>query len=89
MNNPGLVSISPESRPSFGRPIDVANVPQDIAQVNETRCVGCGVCVPACTTDAMTLVRRPEEEILAIPESEEAWMEERAKVRGIDLDEVR
>jgi len=34
-------------------------------------------------------VRRPEEEIAAIPASEEAWMEERASARGIDLDVVR
>jgi ferredoxin len=60
-----------------------------LAVVDSIRCVGCGVCVPACSVEAMTLVRRPEEEITAIPASEEAWMEERAKQRGIDLDAVR
>lgn len=60
-----------------------------LAVVDPIRCVGCGVCVPSCSVDAMTLVRRPEEEVAAIPASEDAWMEERAKQRGIDLDVVR
>jgi electron transport complex protein RnfB len=60
-----------------------------LAVVDSIRCVGCGVCVPSCSVGAMTLVRRPEEEIVAIPANEEAWMEERANTRGIDLDVVK
>ena len=41
------------------------------AQVNATRCAGCGVCVPACPEDALILIRRPEAEIMAPPETEE------------------
>jgi Pyruvate/2-oxoacid:ferredoxin oxidoreductase delta subunit len=59
-----------------------------LAKVDDKRCVGCGVCVPACSVEAMTLVRRPEEEIIAIPSTEEDWMVERAKTRGIDINEV-
>jgi Pyruvate/2-oxoacid:ferredoxin oxidoreductase delta subunit/predicted transcriptional regulator len=60
-----------------------------LAVVDSISCVGCGVCVPACSVEAMTLVRRPEEEIVPIPASEEVWMEERARERGIDLDVVK
>jgi ferredoxin/predicted transcriptional regulator len=59
-----------------------------VVQVNNQRCVGCGVCVPSCSVEAMTLVRREEEDIPAIPLTEMDWMEERAKARGLDINEV-
>ncbi len=59
-----------------------------LVKVDNKRCVGCGVCVPACSVDALTLVRRPEKEIAAMPATEEDWMIERAKARGIDINEV-
>ena len=57
-------------------------------QINETRCVGCGVCVPVCPDGALTLVRRPEEDVLPVPATHDAWLQERADARGIDLNEV-
>jgi ferredoxin len=56
--------------------------------VARLRCVGCGICVPVCPGEAITLVRRPEEEILPVPVTEHDWMEERAAARGIDLSQV-
>jgi len=41
--------------------------------LDETKCVGCGVCVPFCEEDAMILVRRPEEDIEYVPQTEEEW----------------
>jgi hypothetical protein len=46
------------------------------------------VCVPACPEDALTLVRRPEDEILPVPETEADWMQWRADKRGLDLGKV-
>ncbi len=57
-------------------------------EINEIRCVGCGVCVIACPEGALTLVRRPEDEILPPPETDTAWREARAKARGVDLSDV-
>ena len=54
-------------------------------QINDTRCVGCGVCVPVCPDGALKLIRRPDDEILSIPETHDDWMQERADSRGIDL----
>lgn len=54
-------------------------------QIDNNRCVGCGVCVPKCPEEALSLVRRPEDEIQAIPKSHQDWMELRAAARGLDL----
>jgi electron transport complex protein RnfB len=59
-----------------------------IARVNETRCVGCGVCVLACDQDAILLVRRPADQVLPPPLTENDWRAERAAARGFKLDAV-
>jgi heterodisulfide reductase subunit A-like polyferredoxin len=59
------------------------------AQVNVIRCAGCGVCVLACPQEALSLLRRPEAEVLAPPATEEDWRTARANARGLDLDRVR
>ena len=59
-----------------------------VIHVTEISCIGCGVCVPYCDTEALVLVRRPEEEIIIPPLSEEDWMKERAVSRGVDIKEV-
>jgi Na+-translocating ferredoxin:NAD+ oxidoreductase RNF subunit RnfB len=64
----------------------ISLAPADLfIKIDKNRCVGCGVCVPKCPEEALSLVRRPEDEILAIPKSHQDWMEQRAAARGIDL----
>jgi ferredoxin len=60
----------------------------DAARVDQVRCVGCGVCTLVCPEGALSLVRRPENEVLAPPVTERDWMAERATARGIELDQV-
>jgi len=67
---------------------DALELENGIMCIDQASCVGCGVCVPACPEDALKLIRRPIEEILPIPRTEQDWMEERARSRGIDLDKV-
>ena len=57
-------------------------------QINTITCVGCGVCVPQCPEDALSLVRRPDSEILPIPPTHDDWLSERARARGLDLNDV-
>ena len=57
-------------------------------QINESHCVGCGVCVPACPDHALTLVRRPEDQIKPIPATHEDWLDDRAVARGIDINQI-
>lgn len=60
----------------------------DLAQVDEVRCVGCGVCVLSCPEGALSLIRRPAEEVLPPPVTEADWQAERAAARGLDLNKV-
>jgi len=48
-----------------------------LATVDRVRCTGCGVCVLACSTGALGLTRRPEEEVLPIPQSHADWKAQR------------
>jgi electron transport complex protein RnfB len=59
-----------------------------VAQVDQLRCVGCGVCVQACPEGALSLARRPEQELVPVPLSKSEWMQQRAFARGIDIQEV-
>jgi heterodisulfide reductase subunit A-like polyferredoxin len=68
-------------------PFDALGV-EDTAQVDRVRCVGCGVCALVCPEGALSLVRRPESEVLPPPVTERDWMAERAAARGIALDDV-
>lgn len=60
----------------------------DVAVVDEYRCVGCGVCVVACSEGALHLESRPADQITPPPLDEVAWLQDRAKNRHLDLDQV-
>jgi Pyruvate/2-oxoacid:ferredoxin oxidoreductase delta subunit len=57
-------------------------------QISAVKCVGCGVCVPQCPDSALSLVRRPEEDILPVLPTHDDWLHERAKARGVDIQNV-
>ncbi|MBM3127827.1 MAG: 4Fe-4S ferredoxin [Chloroflexi bacterium] len=67
---------------------DALTMEDAVARVNATRCVGCGVCVLACDQDALQLIRRPADQVLPTPRTENDWRVERAAARGITLDAV-
>ena len=52
-----------------------------IAKINPTSCVGCGLCVIVCPEAALSLVRRPEDEIKTPPINEDGWRAARSGAR--------
>ena len=52
------------------------------AKIDPNHCVGCGVCVVVCTEGALSLIRRPENEVETPPANEQSWRVERMKERG-------
>jgi electron transport complex protein RnfB len=61
---------------------------EDVCQVDDARCIGCGLCVTACTSDALCLTRRPEGEVAPPPQDRKEWMMQRAKARGVRIQDV-
>ena len=53
--------------------MDAVHVEDSIAHVDKMRCIGCGVCVPTCTSEAIQL-RKKEEEILPPKNTKAAYM---------------
>jgi len=60
----------------------------NISHVDQKRCVGCGKCVTTCPSGAMTLVRKPEDQITPTPQNMPEWMMKRAENRGISLEDI-
>ena len=58
-------------------------------RVIRERCIGCGLCVGTCPSEAIGLVRKRREEIVTPPQDENAWLEERARQRGVDYSAYR
>jgi Na+-translocating ferredoxin:NAD+ oxidoreductase subunit B len=56
-------------------------------RVTTKQCIGCGLCVSTCPEKAVSLMRKPEDEIKTPPENEIQWHIARAKMRGVDISE--
>jgi Fe-S-cluster-containing hydrogenase component 2 len=55
-----------------------------VYRVNSERCIGFGLCISTCPTEAIRMERRSPESIVAPPHTEYDWYRERARIRGID-----
>jgi H+/Na+-translocating ferredoxin:NAD+ oxidoreductase subunit B len=58
-------------------------------RVDPERCIGCGLCVSTCSGEAIRLVHKNQEKIVPPPINEEAWFEERGRVRGVDFSKYK
>jgi ferredoxin len=58
---------------------------EDSYRVVKDRCIGCGLCVSTCPSEAIRLVRKESAELVPPLQDEMAWYEERARQRGVDI----
>jgi Na+-translocating ferredoxin:NAD+ oxidoreductase subunit B len=57
----------------------------DSYRVDRVKCIGCGLCVSTCTTEAMKLIHKSPEELQPMPKDEMDWLEKRGVERGVDF----
>jgi Fe-S-cluster-containing hydrogenase component 2 len=57
----------------------------DVAVVDLDRCIGCGLCVTTCETEAMRLQLKPEKERRDPPATAQDFMTQLAQERGKTL----
>ena len=62
---------------------------EDTYQVIRDRCIGCGLCVTTCPSEAISLLRKEPEEIVPPPKNEMDWYEKRANERGVDFSQFK
>jgi NAD-dependent dihydropyrimidine dehydrogenase PreA subunit len=58
---------------------------EDYYEIVRKKCIGCGLCVTSCPTDAIQLMRKPESERIPPPADQAEWYKERGQRRGVDF----
>jgi len=62
---------------------------EEAYRVVKEKCIGCGLCVSTCPSEAIQLIRKPAETIEAPPFNEMDWYEKRGKLRGVDFSQYK
>ncbi len=57
----------------------------DAYDIIKEKCIGCGLCITTCPTEAISLVKKASEEIEHPPANEAEWFKVRGQRRGVDF----
>lgn len=57
----------------------------DAYAVIQSKCIGCGLCVSTCPSEAIQMVRKPQAEIKSPAKNEKEWFKLRGDARGVDF----
>jgi ferredoxin len=57
----------------------------DSYSVVKQKCIGCGLCATTCPEEAIRLVHKEPQDLVYPPKDEDAWLDERARQRGVDF----
>jgi electron transport complex protein RnfB len=62
---------------------------EEAYRIVKEKCIGCGLCVSTCPSEAIQLIRKPTEAIEAPPINEMDWYEKRGKLREVDFSQYK
>jgi ferredoxin len=66
-------------------PIGAISAGTESYRVEKNRCIGCGLCVSTCPSEAVSLISKEPAELRNPPKNEKVWFKERAQERGVDF----